>query len=83
VKLTLSAAVGVDGPYQDQLGRRVRDVAQYVENIESHGGLLHRIDGDTARGLSPVTGAPNLGRKTRGGREGGWRWREGLPDGVR
>jgi hypothetical protein len=82
VKLTLSAAVGVDGPYQDQLGRRMRDIAQYVENIEPHGGLLRGTDGDTARGLSPVAGAPNLSRKNRGGREGAWRWREGLPDGV-
>lgn len=33
---TFGAAVGVDGPYQDQLRRRVRDIAEDVEEIETH-----------------------------------------------
>ena len=33
---TLGTAVGVDSPYQDQLGRRVRDIAEDVEEIETH-----------------------------------------------
>lgn len=32
----LGAAVGVDGPYEDQLGRRVRHVAEDVEEVELH-----------------------------------------------
>jgi hypothetical protein len=66
--LTFSTAVGVDCPYQDELGRRMRDVAEDVENIELHGGLLRGTDGDTARGLSHVTGSPSLTRKIRSGR---------------
>jgi hypothetical protein len=61
----------------------MRDVAEDVKNIESHGGLLPGTDGDTARGLSPVTGSPSITRNTRGGREGVQRWREWLSDSVR
>lgn len=39
--LTLGAAVGVDRPYQDELRRRMRDIAQDVEEVELHvvGGM--------------------------------------------
>jgi hypothetical protein len=33
---TLGAAVGVHGPYQDQLRRRVRHIAEDVEEVEPH-----------------------------------------------
>jgi hypothetical protein len=58
------------------------DVAEDVENIELHGGLLRGTNGDTARGLSHVTGSPSLTRKIRSGREGVRRCREWLCDGV-
>lgn len=34
---TFGAAVAVDGPYQDQLGDGVGNVAQDVEDVEAHG----------------------------------------------
>jgi hypothetical protein len=37
----------------------MRYIAQYVENIELHGVLLQNTDGDTARGLSPISGPPS------------------------
>jgi hypothetical protein len=36
--LTLCAAVGVDGPYEDEFGACVGDIAKDVEQVESHGG---------------------------------------------
>ena len=35
-QLTLGAAVGVHGPYQYELRRRVRDIAEDVEEVELH-----------------------------------------------
>jgi hypothetical protein len=34
--LTFSAAIAMDGPYQDELGGCVRHIAQDVEDIEPH-----------------------------------------------
>jgi hypothetical protein len=42
---TFGAAVAVNGPYQDEFRRRVRDIAEDVEYIEFHGRLLHRTVG--------------------------------------
>ena len=43
----------MDGPYEDELRRCVRDIAKNVEEIELHDAMLH--DGCTARGQPPVT----------------------------
>jgi hypothetical protein len=40
IKLTFSAAIGVNCPYQDEFRRRMRYIAQYVKNVESHRVLL-------------------------------------------
>lgn len=38
----------MNGPYQDELGRRVRDIAEDMEKIKFHASL--GFDGCTARG---------------------------------
>lgn len=38
----LSTAIAVDGPYQDELGRRVGDIAEDVKEVELHGARAAR-----------------------------------------
>ena len=40
---TFGAAVAVDGPYQDELGDGVRNVAEDVEDVEAHWGRRQRV----------------------------------------
>lgn len=52
----------MDGPYEDELGRRVRDVAEDVEEVEFHGAArcmqrLHSASdgrGDVRSGVWPA-----------------------------
>jgi len=52
-KRTLSTAVGVYSPYQNKLRRRVRHVAEDVEEVEFHRGYK---DGYTVTRQPPVVG---------------------------
>jgi hypothetical protein len=54
---TLSAAVGVNSPYQDDLGGRVRHIGQDAENIERRHGVSLRGKG-TAAQHAPRRGLP-------------------------
>ena len=74
---TFGAAVAVDGPYQNQLGDGVGNVAQDVEDVEAHGCSSRRrpAQAEVARsrrgGLHVSASADKQPLSESGG---GWCW---------
>jgi hypothetical protein len=75
---TFGAAVGVDGPDQDELGDGVRDVAEDAEDVEAHGDRRARRStravAVSRRGAQHASAGAG-GQVQRGeSPAAGWRW---------